>query len=102
MLVSRCRPDGYRLWCTFEAIAVEHRNLQVGIAGYGMSSTQRHVLHFGSLCFWFWGGDGVLDELAYMNASFYIMMLATLAVVSSEDESNSCSRGAATNHSTAC
>ncbi|KAL1504982.1 hypothetical protein AB1Y20_008748 [Prymnesium parvum] len=65
----------YRMWCTFEAVVVQQRGLPVQVAGLGVSATQRHVRRFGKYSFWLWGGDGVLDQLARMNAAFYTLIL---------------------------
>jgi hypothetical protein len=38
----------YRLWCTFEASCVQQRELEVIVAGVGLSHFQRRILRFGS------------------------------------------------------
>ena len=68
---------GYRLWCTFEAACVEQLGLPVLPAGHELSRRQKALATFGLFaastgCF---GGDGVTDELCFVNFLMYIHVL---------------------------
>ena len=70
-------PDGFRLWCTFEAACVDRLKLPVLIAGHELSRRQKALVRFGSFatstgCM---GGDGVTDRLCQFNLNVYVAMV---------------------------
>ena len=59
----------YRLWCTFEAACVEHRQLPVVVAGEGLSAFQIRLAWLGSYLPAAQGGD--IGSLCRVNLFFY-------------------------------
>ena len=60
----------FRLWCTFEAACVQHRNLPVVIAGLGRSRLQHRLTRWGSYTPGLWSGD--IASLCRINLFFYL------------------------------